>query len=391
MAELKNLLVTGKTRLIEHLSGLTATFSGNVTAPNFIGNLQGKATSATSADVAAKLTSNTWGGGTKLWYLSSGTPTNSTSNVGSGVKPIYLSNGVVTASGSTVGSATLPVYLNAGTITNCSTTLGVNITGNAAYATNAGTAAKLGSVDIGGTAKPIWIDNGTAKAISSTVGSSTKPVYLNAGTITVCGSSLAVNISGTAANATYATNAGYATNAAYATNAGTAAKLGTTDVGGTAKPIWLDNGTATACNATVGNAARPVYMSGGTITVCTGNIGNSTRPVYMANGTLTMCGTSLGVSITGSANKATYDSAGSNIAAKWANYLPLAGGIMTGAIAYSSYTKTGMVRNTVGSFDIQSTNASVDTKISLVSGSTTANYASMSYNDSEKCIEFLFS
>lgn len=69
-----------------------------------------------------------------------------------------------------------------------------------------------------------------------------------------------------------------------ATTATTASRLGSSTVGGTAKPIYLSSGTATACSATVGSSTIPVYMSAGTIT---------------------QCSTTLGVSITGNAATAT--------------------------------------------------------------------------------------
>lgn len=69
-----------------------------------------------------------------------------------------------------------------------------------------------------------------------------------------------------------------------ATTASTASKLGSTTIGGTAKPIYLSAGTATACSATVGSSTVPVYMNAGTIT---------------------QCSTTLGVSITGNAATAT--------------------------------------------------------------------------------------
>ena len=52
-------------------------------------------------------------------------------------------------------------------------------------------------------------------------------------------------------------------NAATAT---TATKLGTATVGGTAKPIYLNAGAATAISGNIGDANTPVYISGGTIT-----------------------------------------------------------------------------------------------------------------------------
>lgn len=67
-------------------------------------------------------------------------------------------------------------------------------------------------------------------------------------------------------------------------NASSATKLGSSTVGGTAKPIYLSSGTATACSAIVGSSTVPVYMSAGTIT---------------------QCSTTLGVSITGNAATAT--------------------------------------------------------------------------------------
>lgn len=58
-------------------------------------------------------------------------------------------------------------------------------------------------------------------------------------------------------------------NATTATTATTATKLGSATVGGSAKPIYLKSGTATACSSTIGSATKPVYMNAGTITACT--------------------------------------------------------------------------------------------------------------------------
>lgn len=78
-------------------------------------------------------------------------------------------------------------------------------------------------------------------------------------------------------------------NAATAT---TATKLGTATVGGAAKPIYLNAGTATACSSTIGSSTTPVYMNAGTITAC---------------------GNSLTVSITGNAATATTATNATNI------------------------------------------------------------------------------
>lgn len=94
-------------------------------------------------------------------------------------------------------------------------------------------------------------------------------------------------------------------------NASTASKLGTSTVGGTAKPVYLNAGVATACSATVGSASTPVYMSAGTVTAC---------------------GSSLGVSITGNAataTKATQDSAGQQINTTYVKSVSASGNTVT--------------------------------------------------------------
>lgn len=73
-------------------------------------------------------------------------------------------------------------------------------------------------------------------------------------------------------------------NSSYST---TATKLGTSTVGGAAKPIYLNAGTATACSSTVGSGLTPVYMSSGTITASTSTKGSATKPVFLSSGTIT--------------------------------------------------------------------------------------------------------
>ena len=59
--------------------------------------------------------------------------------------------------------------------------------------------------------------------------------------------------------------------------------------GSTSRPVYLSNGTITACSGTVGSGTKPVYMSGGTMTASSSTVGNANTPVYMNNGTLTAC------------------------------------------------------------------------------------------------------
>lgn len=70
-------------------------------------------------------------------------------------------------------------------------------------------------------------------------------------------------------------------NAVYATtfygslsgNASSATKLGSSTVGSSVKPIYLNNGAATASSSTVGSATRPVYLNNGAITQGTYTLG----------------------------------------------------------------------------------------------------------------------
>lgn len=71
-------------------------------------------------------------------------------------------------------------------------------------------------------------------------------------------------------------------------------------VGSSTTPVYLDNGTITAC----GNSLA-VSITGSASKVGTATVGSSSQPVYMNAGTPTACGTSLAVNITGNAATAT--------------------------------------------------------------------------------------
>ena len=109
----------------------------------------------------------------------------------------------------------------------------------------------------------------------------------------------------------------------------------------------------------------------------------------MSEGVITACSNKLNVSINGTANKAIYDSAGSNIAAKWSNYLPTAGGTMTGNIIFStSNVRVGAVTKKSGAFSIQSNAANTPTALHLATQANANAYAAMVYKESERCLEF---
>ena len=75
--------------------------------------------------------------------------------------------------------------------------------------------------------------------------------------------------------------------------------------GSSSRPVYLSNGTITACGSTVGSGTKHVYMSGGTITASTSTVGSGTRPVYMSSGAITASSSTIG-----SAGKPVYLSSG---------------------------------------------------------------------------------
>lgn len=110
-------------------------------------------------------------------------------------------------------------------------------------------------------------------------------------------------------------------------SATTATKLGSATVGGTAKPIYLSSGTATALSSTVGGTKKPVYLNGGTITAISETVGSATQPIYLNNGTATACTYTLGATVNaGTADKLAYYS---------------------GAKAVSAYTSTAGAANKI--------------------------------------------
>lgn len=100
----------------------------NITATKFIGNLQGKADSATNADSATKASQDSQGQVINTTYIKSITASNATLTVtkGNGTTSTVTINNVANASNlgtANVGSANKPIYLNAGTATACNTDL----------------------------------------------------------------------------------------------------------------------------------------------------------------------------------------------------------------------------------------------------------------------------
>ena len=85
-------------------------------------------------------------------------------------------------------------------------------------------------------------------ALSGTTGSSTTPIYLDDGTLTACGSSLAVDITGSAA------------------------KVGVSTVGSSSQPVYINAGTPTACGFSVQSVASlPANPDPNTLYIVTGS------------------------------------------------------------------------------------------------------------------------
>lgn len=108
-----------------------------------------------------------------------------------------------------------------------------------------------------------------------------------------------------AGTATNAIHADEADEAEHAVNADIATKVGTETVGSSTKPIFLQEGTATASTATVGSTTKPVYLNAGTITESNATVGSGVKPVYMSNGAVTAS-----TSTVGATNRPVYMNAG---------------------------------------------------------------------------------
>ena len=184
---------------------------------------------------------------------------------------------------------------------------------------------------------------------------------------------------------------GYADEAGHATDADSAGKLGGTNAGTNARPVYFSGGSPTPITVKAGNAACPIWVNDGVLTKCsanrgsgtklmymesggftnsTSNVGNANVPVYLANGVITSCNSSI---------------------ANFRLYLPLAGGTMSGNIAFSTgNVKTGHMTATSGSFDIQSISNTSNTRITMMSPTNNSRRGAILFNDSEQCMEFLF-
>lgn len=108
-----------------------------------------------------------------------------------------------------------------------------------------------------------------------------------------------------------------AINSAFASVSSSGTTLTFTKGDGSTSAVTLDAANRVG-TATVGAGNRPIFLSAGTPTASSATVGSSTKPVFMSGGTLQVCGNTLDVNISGTANRATYDANGNNIASTYA-------------------------------------------------------------------------
>ena len=167
---------------------LTTSGSGNIVT-NITAN--GNALTVTKG-----FTIETGTAGKLAYYSTNNSIDDYTSTIGSGIKLWYLSSGVPTNSSSTIGSSTSPVYLSSGTITACTYDLSANVNSGAsnrlAYYSSA-TAIDDYTSTVGSNTRLWYLSSGTPTNSTSTVGSNYVPVFLSSGTITASSQEFMVN------------------------------------------------------------------------------------------------------------------------------------------------------------------------------------------------------
>lgn len=167
---------------------LTTSGSGNIVT-NITAN--GNALTVTKG-----FTIETGTAGKLAYYSTNNSIDDYTSTIGSGIKLWYLSSGVPTNSSSTIGSSTSPVYLSSGTITACTYDLSANVnsgtSGRLAYYSSS-TAIDDYASTVGSGTRLWYLSSGTPTNSTSTVGSNYVPVFLSSGTITASSQEFMVN------------------------------------------------------------------------------------------------------------------------------------------------------------------------------------------------------
>jgi len=134
---------------------------------------------------------------------------------------------------------------------------------------------------------------------------------------------------------------------------GPATKLTTASAGSASKYVYFSDGIPVASTSNIGSASQPVYVSNGTLTPATSiatikvnnaaaadklnvaNTGDATKLTYFSNGVPVASATTVG-----NANTPVYLNGGTitSTGKSFANYLPLAGGTLTGKVNFPNNT-----------------------------------------------------
>ena len=105
-----------------------------------------------------------------------------------------------------------------------------------------------------------------------------------------------------------------------------AGKVGDKSIGGTAQPVYINDGIPEALTSNIGSSAQPIYMLEGVLKALGITIGSASKPVYIDAGVIKACSTALGTSANGGIIA---QSLGTNGYVKFANGLILQWGYAT--------------------------------------------------------------
>ena len=295
--------------------------SGNITAGFFVGNgsqLTGIASTYGNANVAANLAA--------FANNPISTSGNITSGNGTVTNTLYASN-ITGAAGQTVtitADGTNDIHLDADSIrigdNNTAATLVTHGTGNLILRTHEGDASQGNITLVNGANGNIQLNpNGTGQVVAGTISASgnvTANYFIGNGSALT--SITGANVSGTVANATYATSAGSATTATTANTVTDAAQPNITSVGTLTSASVSGNVDAgnlrTAGQVTAtGNVTGGNLLTGGLITA-TGNVtGGNVATAGLITATANVTGGNLITAGTVSATAATVNVALSNV------------------------------------------------------------------------------
>lgn len=298
-------------------------FSGNLKSRidkdgNFHGNVEGNATTATTAEMLA----TNAGSKIKPIYFKDGKPVASDATVGTNdtnsVKPIYLNGGTLAEFSKSVGNTDTPVYMNSGAIVPITKTIGDSSAD--LISMSSGKLAKSDK-DVGKDEKTlVYLEEGTFKTSTKTVGQDkedeVKPIYLKGGTLTEFSKS-----AGTSTRPIYMNEGklqplsgivGSVSKPIYLDNGEFKTLSSTKGIGSSTKPIYLNkDGEIVASNVTVGGSSRPVYLDEGELKPLL-EVGSDTKPIYLSSTGFKTLASSIG----GSTNFVYLDSYGNIVASK---------------------------------------------------------------------------